>query len=67
VTKNGELCSPKAIAFIFNKCSQRSNRLDTKAYFSVRQSPQNLKFLQGKKSLENSINVSFKKIGEKNE
>jgi hypothetical protein len=67
VTKDEGLCSPKAIAFIFNRSNPSSARLNTKTYSTVCISRQvATEFLEQQFFPEERLNVSLmKKLGDK--
>jgi hypothetical protein len=67
VAKNEGLRSPKAIAFIFNRCSPNRNRLGTKTYSTLRISilESATDFLKNKQCVDNTLNVLLmKNLGE---
>jgi hypothetical protein len=66
VTKDEGLRSPKAIAFILNKCNRNRNRLKTKNYSILGKSQSVTEFFKRMSFIENRLNVPLmKKLGDK--
>ncbi len=63
VTKYEGLRSPKAIAFIFDKCSRNPNCVRLNDYCAISASPQKVtKLLKLEKRIENTLNETLTEI-----